>query len=131
MGLIPNLGAVAGAGFIPLLSQLIENNHEAVSVRFQAILALASFKPEQADGTVWKSLHTVRQPQQKASLISAASWAWCELGRFEEFGLVKVPAGGFLMGSDKAKDEASIGREFPSIYTFTHFLYWKRTGNCG
>jgi formylglycine-generating enzyme required for sulfatase activity len=67
---------------------------------------------------LWNALQAARQPANADELKAAAAWAWCELGRCADLGLVKVPAGEFWMGSDKAKDGDAQSDELPQ-----HRLY--------
>jgi formylglycine-generating enzyme required for sulfatase activity len=98
--LLPVLGEAARLLVSPLV-KLIGDTLGEPGVRAKAALALATvrFSP---DAEVWQALASARQGE--SSLKRAASWAWCELGRPVDLGLVKVPAGEFLMGSPE--DEA-------------------------
>lgn len=124
LNLLPELGAEAGAAFTPLLVQFIENTHEGSVLRATAAVALAKLNPERAEVVVWNALQAARQPQNDGSLKAAATWAWCELGRYGELGMVKVPAGEFLMGSDKTKDSDAYADELPQhrLYLPTFYL---------
>jgi formylglycine-generating enzyme required for sulfatase activity len=76
------------------------------------------------DNELWQVLQSARHPSANPLLKSAAIWAWCELGRFEKLGLLKVPAGEFLMGSDPRLDSEAGGREQPqhSLYLPTFYI---------
>jgi formylglycine-generating enzyme required for sulfatase activity len=118
LGLLPDLEAQAAAEFIPLVTRLLAEPQESAALRAAAALALAKLNPELADSAVWFALQVARQPQNEDTLKAAATWAWCELGRYEELGLVKVPAGEFVIGSDRAKDGEAYDDEQPQ-----HRLY--------
>ena len=77
LNLLPELGVEAGAGFIPLLVQLLESAHEATPMRTTAALVLARFNPESADPALWNALQAARQPQNDDALKAAATWARC------------------------------------------------------
>lgn len=49
------------------------------------------------------------RPEQGWVLKNAAAWALCESGRFDDLGLVKVPAGEFLMGSLETEWKNEVG----------------------
>lgn len=85
------------AQFIPILLGLIQDKEVAPHIRSQALVALSKIKISPSE-EFWKALETARKnPDPEVKL--AATWAWCELGRYEELGLVYVPAGEFLMGA--------------------------------
>jgi formylglycine-generating enzyme required for sulfatase activity len=118
LGLLPDLEAQAAAEFIPLVTRLLAEPQESAALRAAAALALAKLNPELADSAVWFALQVARQSQNEDALKATATWAWCELGRYEELGLVKVPAGEFVIGSDRAKDGEAYDDEQPQ-----HRLY--------
>jgi formylglycine-generating enzyme required for sulfatase activity len=92
--LLPGLGEAHARPLTAVVLRLIE---EDLGVRTRALHALAGLKVL-LDAEVLRILKKVRQEREPA-LKNAAAWAWCELGRPEDLGLVKVPAGEFLMGS--------------------------------
>ncbi len=110
LGFLPELGVEKGKTFVPLLSNLIGDAKADAKGRALAASVLAQMKPE-PDAAVWQALEKARQ-QKDETLKAAATWAWCELDRFEELGLVKISAGEFLMGSSDA-DSMAEGDEKP------------------
>ncbi|MBW8878943.1 MAG: SUMF1/EgtB/PvdO family nonheme iron enzyme [Acidobacteria bacterium] len=103
--LIPEVGEAQARPLASLLVRLVGDGSGETAVRSRAARALAGirFSP---DAEVWQALESARHGEPE--LRKAAVWAWCELGRFEDLGLVKVPAGEFLMGSkadEGAEDE--------------------------
>jgi formylglycine-generating enzyme required for sulfatase activity/energy-coupling factor transporter ATP-binding protein EcfA2 len=102
LGLLDELDREHAAPFVPILQKVIGDPDEAASVRARAAAAIAGIDVE-LDAEGWQVLAAARQgPDEKVK--AAATWAWCELGRFKELGLVKVPEGEFLMGSDDEFD---------------------------
>ncbi|MDI6769947.1 MAG: SUMF1/EgtB/PvdO family nonheme iron enzyme [Anaerolineales bacterium] len=97
LGFLPELGAEQGKTFAPLLTAFIGDTKMDAKARALAAASLAQLKAE-PDSAVWKALTEARQDKD-AALKAAAAWATCELGHYEELGLVKVEAGEFLMGS--------------------------------
>ncbi len=65
-----------------------------------------------ADEAALTALERVRQEGDE-SVRRSALWALLELGQAERFGLVKIPAGEFLMGSDPKIDKDAQGDEQP------------------
>ncbi len=91
-----------------LLPQLTLNSDVVVT---QAIcLALAKLGLE--NEAVLTALERVRQEGPEA-VRPAALWALLELGQTERFGLVKIPAGEFLMGSNPRQDKLAEDNEQP------------------
>ncbi|MCP4572507.1 MAG: formylglycine-generating enzyme family protein, partial [bacterium] len=102
LGLLPELGEGHMKALVPLLGQLIGASDEDATVRSQAALALAGIGVE-PDAAIWQTLGAARGDPDRG-LRRAATWAWCEFGRFAELGLVEVPAGEFVRGSDDMED---------------------------
>jgi len=101
--LLPALGEERVGGIAPLLVKLIATGDEEPVIRATAARTLAELAVE-PDGTTWAALEKARG--DASELVKAAAvQAWCELGRYEELGLVKVPAGEFVMGSDDYERE--------------------------
>jgi formylglycine-generating enzyme required for sulfatase activity len=99
--ILPGLGKDRGRSLLPLLGALVGAAAEEPALRSQAALALARLGIPPSE-EVWQALGRARGEQDFA-LKAAATWAWCELGRYGELGLVKVPEGEFLMGSAEAE----------------------------
>ncbi len=97
LALLPELGELQARPMVSLLVRLVGDDFGDPGARAWAAQALAGirFSP---DAETWRTLESAQKGEPPA-LKRAASWAWCELGRAEELGLVKVPAGEFLMGS--------------------------------
>jgi formylglycine-generating enzyme required for sulfatase activity len=98
--LLLGLGEVHARPLTAVLLRLIEMK---TGIRIRALHTLAGLKVP-LDGEVLRVLREVRQEREPA-LRNAAAWAWCELGRPEDLGLIKVPVGDFLMGSLEGEDE--------------------------
>jgi formylglycine-generating enzyme required for sulfatase activity len=105
-----------GRPFTHTLTRILADSHAEVNLRAQCALAIASLKP-QADSELWRILESAREPKQDVKLKAAATWAYCELGRYEKLGLIKIPAGEFLMGSSD-EDRSAEDNEKPQ-----HRLY--------
>lgn len=95
--LLPELGETQARPLAALLLRLGGD----LQVRVSALRALAGLKVP-LDSEVLRVLQKGRQEEEPA-LKAAAAWAWCELGRPEDLGFVRVPAGEFLMGSAEWK----------------------------
>ncbi len=121
MNLIPDLGTEKSAPFISLLTKILDDTHAGSDLRAQSALTLARLAPI-PDSELWRSIDNARN-EKDPSLRSAATWAACELGHFEQLGLVKAPAGEFLMGSADTDREA-YDDEKPqhTIYLPTYYI---------
>ncbi len=121
LSFLPELGEYAKP-MVPLLIQMIEDKNHESEVRIQSIIALARLGI-QDDLEIWRILTTARHDNY-LPIKRIATWAYCELGRYVDLGLVKVPAGDFLMGSDKDKDKDAEENEFPqhSLYLPTFYI---------
>lgn len=95
--LLPELGPEKGAPFVSIVTKILTDSHSETDIRIHAASVLAKIA-HTPDNDVWNALESARREKDKW-LKATATWAWCELGRYEELGLVKVPAGDFLMGS--------------------------------
>ncbi|MCC6499298.1 MAG: SUMF1/EgtB/PvdO family nonheme iron enzyme [Anaerolineales bacterium] len=113
--LIPDLGLEQSKPFLPNLTSALADPHADANLRAQCALVLAKLKPS-PDADLWNALTSARK-QADERLKAAAVWAYCELGRGEELGLLSIPAGEFLMGSSDA-DKRKYDEEQPQ-----HTLY--------
>jgi hypothetical protein len=116
--LLPQVGEAQVRPLASLLVRLIGDSSGDTSVRARAARALAGihFSP---DASTWQALQAARQGEP--SLKKAAAWAWCELGRPDELGLVKVPAGEFLMGSKEGEGDP-YERPQHALYLSTFYI---------
>jgi formylglycine-generating enzyme required for sulfatase activity/energy-coupling factor transporter ATP-binding protein EcfA2 len=136
LGLLGELDREHAGPFIPILLKVIADPDEAATVRARAAAAMAGIDVE-LDGAGWQVLKAARQDSDD-SVKAAATWAWCELGRYQELGLVKVPEGEFMMGSDDGFDDEKpqhvlylpdfyIGRHTVTVTEFREYI--KASGN--
>ena len=98
--LLPGLGEAEAQPLSTVILRLAGEGAD-LGVRTQALRALAGLKVP-FDAEVRQVLEKARQEREPA-LRNAAAWMGCELGQPEDLGLVKVPAGEFLMGSVEEK----------------------------
>ncbi len=105
--LIPDLGLEQSKPFLPTLTKALADPHADAKLRAGCALAIAKLKPP-AEPDLTQALTLARQERGKnyEFTVSAATWALCELGGYEKFGLLKIPAGEFLMGSSDADKQA-------------------------
>jgi formylglycine-generating enzyme required for sulfatase activity len=95
--LLPELGPEKSAPFVPILVKILGDSHMESGTRMYTAMVLGRIKAT-PDAELWRALESARHNIDHW-LKTTATWAWCELGRHEELGLVKVSAGEFLMGS--------------------------------
>jgi formylglycine-generating enzyme required for sulfatase activity/energy-coupling factor transporter ATP-binding protein EcfA2 len=119
--LIPDLGLEQSKPFLSTLTKVLEDPHAEPGLRAQCALTLAKLKPD-AGAELWNVLKLARE-HQEAVLKTAATWAYCELGRYEELGLLKIPEGEFLMGSSE-EDKQARDNEKPqhTLYLPTYYI---------
>ncbi len=79
--LIPNLDLEQNKPFLPLVRTFLSDSR-----------SLAQLNPSR-DSELWNALQIARK-HEDLSLRSAATWAYCELGRYAELGLVEIPQAG-------------------------------------
>ncbi|MCC6298215.1 MAG: SUMF1/EgtB/PvdO family nonheme iron enzyme [Anaerolineales bacterium] len=119
--LIPDLGLEQSKPFLPTLIQVLADAHAVTRLRAHCALVVAKLKPV-ADTELWNALFSAARDQYDETLKSAATWAYCELGGYEKFGLIKIPAGEFLMGSADA-DQNAANAEKPQHTLFLPTYY--------
>jgi hypothetical protein len=117
--MIPELGEAHARPMALLLGRLIGDGSGDIGVRAQAASALAGIK-HTPDPETWRVLEVARKGDQP--LKRAATWAWCELGRCADLGLVKVPAGEFLMGSPEGEGAAANEKPQHVLYLPTFYI---------
>ncbi len=122
--LIPDMGLEQAKPFLPTLTKVLADSKAEIKLRARCALTIAKLKPE-ADSELWIVLKSARE-QKELNLKTAATWATCELGRYAELGLVKIPEGEFLMGSSGEDKEARDNERpqhtlyLPSYYIAKH-----------
>ena len=103
--LIPDLGLEGSKPFLSTLTNVLADPQAKADLRKDCAFALAKIKPS-PDPELWRALDSACRHNNPA-LKSAAVWATCELGHYESLGLIKIPAGEFLMGSSDMDTQAS------------------------
>jgi len=96
--LLPELGHEKGTPFAPLLIKILADTQAEPGQRMHAAMILPKII-QTPDAELWRALEDARQVKD-TWLKQTATWACCEFGRYEEIGLLKVPAGEFIMGSE-------------------------------
>jgi formylglycine-generating enzyme required for sulfatase activity len=98
--LLPCLGYEHRDRFLSILITLVRNDDEDPHLRTLAVETLAKIgavqgerKPEMVD-----ALRVARSLPSPPGLLAAVSWAQCELGDYEQLGLVKIMEGDFRTG---------------------------------
>lgn len=125
------LNAEQAGALLPLVTTIAENGSEEASLRAEAVLTLADLISE-PEPKLWPLLSQLRD-MNDWFLKAAATWAWCEMGRFHELGLTKVPAGEFVMGSEgkegypneTPQHRLSLPSFYIGIYPVTFFEFRK------
>ena len=118
--LLPDLGSEKSAPFVPTLVKILGDAQVESGPRMHAAMVLGRIKAA-PDAELWSALESARQ-EKDHWLKATATWAWCELGRYEELGLVKVPAGEFLMGTTD-EDEFAGDYEKPQHTPYLSAFY--------
>lgn len=107
--LLPEIGPEKSSPFVPTLTKILADPHAEVGLRIVSAITLAKIVSS-PDAELWLALNNARQEKDRW-MKSAATWAYCRLGRYEELGLVKIPAGEFLMGSSDEDKDAENGEK--------------------
>ena len=107
--LLPELGEAHARQLTAVVLGLVTEGVDP-GIRVRALRALGGLKVELA-GEVLRVLRAAQQEGDPA-LKNAAAWAWCDLGRSEDLGLVKIEAGEFLMGNVE-KEDGELENERP------------------
>jgi formylglycine-generating enzyme required for sulfatase activity len=119
--LLPELGSEKSAPFVPTLVKILGDSHIENSTRIYAAIVLGRIKAA-PDAELWRALEFARR-EKDHWFKATATWAWCELGRYEELGLVKVPAGEFLMGStDEDRDAIDDEKPQHTLYLSAYYI---------
>ena len=118
--LLPELGPEKSGPFVPTLVKMLGDPHAESGLRMHTAMVLGRIKAI-PDAELWRALQDARRSSDHW-LKATATWAWCELGRYEELGLVKVPAGEFLMGSMN-EDQNANDSEKPQHTVYLSAFY--------
>ena len=118
--LLPELGPEKSAPFVPTLVKMLGDSHAESGTRMHTAMVLGRIKAS-PDAEIWRALESARG-EKDHWLKATATWAWCELGRYEELGLVKVPGGEFLMGSTD-EDQYAVSSEKPQHTVYLSAFY--------
>ncbi len=121
--LLPELGEAHARPLTTLALRLVGEETENSGVRIRALRALPGLKVA-FDTETRRILEKARQ-ERKPALKNAAAWVWCELGRPEDLGLVRIPAGDFLIGNEQYTLHMPtfyIGKSPVTLGVFSEFL---------
>ena len=127
LDMMPQFGE-KGRVFTPVLLDIIEKAKEN-DLRVGAAHALSFLVPD-PDGRCWTVLRGARNTDDD-SLRRAANWAWCMLGKAEDLGVIKIPAGESVIGEDKERHTLFLPDYFISRYPVTGLEFRTFTENTG
>jgi formylglycine-generating enzyme required for sulfatase activity len=122
LNLAPTLGPVYGQSLVPLLCGIAGDVSGCETrLRVRALCVLPAIA-QPGNERVFQAARVYRESDEEEAR-HAGTWCWCALGRYEELGLARVPAGPFLMGSADT-DPAAGDAEKPqhTVYLPTYYI---------